>query len=95
MTNHKPYDALIVGGGHNGLVCAAYLAAALRGTPLEGHGVVLRTPLDAWPDWFPQRDAELALDIDRFDFALPVARENGLLIARPLRSDSAALIPAN
>ena len=23
-----PYDALIVGGGHNGLVCACYLAAA-------------------------------------------------------------------
>ena len=23
----KPYDALIIGGGHNGLVCAAYLAA--------------------------------------------------------------------
>ena len=22
------YDALIIGGGHNGLVCAAYLAAA-------------------------------------------------------------------
>ena len=24
----KPYDAVIVGGGHNGLVCAAYLARA-------------------------------------------------------------------
>jgi len=24
----KPYDAIIVGGGHNGLVCAAYLARA-------------------------------------------------------------------
>jgi phytoene dehydrogenase-like protein len=28
MTNHKPYDALIVGGGHNGLTCACYLAGA-------------------------------------------------------------------
>jgi len=28
MPNPKPYDALIVGGGHNGLVCACYLAAA-------------------------------------------------------------------
>jgi phytoene dehydrogenase-like protein len=26
----KPYDAIIVGGGHNGLVCAAYLARAGR-----------------------------------------------------------------
>jgi phytoene dehydrogenase-like protein len=28
MPNHKPYDALIVGGGHNGLTCACYLAGA-------------------------------------------------------------------
>ena len=26
----KRYDAIIVGGGHNGLVCAAYLAKAGR-----------------------------------------------------------------
>lgn len=36
-----------------------------------------------WPDWFPRRDAELACEIDSFDFALPVHREDGLLIARP------------
>jgi phytoene dehydrogenase-like protein len=28
MPNHKPYDAIIVGGGHNGLTCACYLAGA-------------------------------------------------------------------
>ena len=34
-------DALIVGGGHNGLVCAAYLAAAgLKVTVLERREVV-------------------------------------------------------
>src|SRR3954468_1346511 len=34
-------DALIIGGGHNGLVCAAYLAAAGLGvTVLERRGVV-------------------------------------------------------
>ncbi len=26
----KSYDALVVGGGHNGLTCAAYLAKAGR-----------------------------------------------------------------
>lgn len=75
--------------------CASYLAASLRGTPPDGHGVVLRTPPDAWPEWFPRRDAELALEIDRFDFALPVTREDGLFVARPVKSDSAALSPAN
>ena len=38
----------------------------------------------AWPDWFPRRDAELACQVDRFAFALPVAREGALLIARPV-----------
>ncbi|HKD54432.1 MAG TPA: FAD-dependent oxidoreductase, partial [Steroidobacteraceae bacterium] len=34
-------DALIIGGGHNGLVCAAYLAAAgLTVTVLERRSVV-------------------------------------------------------
>src|SRR6202161_4170533 len=34
-------DALIIGGGHNGLVCAAYLAAGgLKVTVLEQRGVV-------------------------------------------------------
>src|ERR1700752_4925775 len=36
-----PCDALIIGGGHNGLVCAAYLAAAgLKVTVLEQRAVV-------------------------------------------------------
>ena len=41
MTMRKPYDAVIVGGGHNGLVCACYLAA--RGWSvrmLERRGIV-------------------------------------------------------
>src|ERR1700740_2166553 len=39
--NGGPCDALIIGGGHNGLVCAAYLAAArLKVTVLERRGIV-------------------------------------------------------
>jgi len=86
-------EVTLVAMGHNAIAeadedaqCARYLAALLRGerpTPpvvfLEGDHAE-----EGWPDWFPRHDAELACQIDRFDFALPVAREGGLLVARPL-----------
>jgi len=91
-------DVTIVAMGHNAIAeadedaqCARYLESLLRGerpTPptvlLEGDHAA-----DGWPDWFPRRDAELACQIDRFDFALPVAFEAGLFVAR------AALTAAN
>jgi 2-phosphosulfolactate phosphatase len=67
------------------LACARYLAAALdREQPtMPAVGLLADRDAQGWPDWFPRRDAELALEIDRFSFALPVRREDGLLVARP------------
>lgn len=82
-------EVTIVASGHVGKeravedeACAEYLAALLAGDrPVLGE-----IPLhDDWPEWFPRRDAELACEVDRFDFALPVARAGGLLVARPVR----------
>jgi 2-phosphosulfolactate phosphatase len=67
------------------LACARYLAATLGEERPQMRMVTLLADRAAggWPDWFPRRDAELALEVDRFTFALPVRREGGLLIARP------------
>ncbi|MEO5918634.1 MAG: NAD(P)/FAD-dependent oxidoreductase [Candidatus Limnocylindrales bacterium] len=48
------YDAIIVGGGHNGLVCAAYLArAGLRPLVLEARGIVggASVTQEPWPGY--------------------------------------------
>ena len=87
----RAHEVTIVAMGQNAqedadedLLCARYLAAALRAEPLPSTQVTLLgdDPAVGWADWFPRRDAELALEVDRFSFALPVHRENGLLIAR-------------
>jgi 2-phosphosulfolactate phosphatase len=89
-------EVTVVSMGERGILesseddaCAAYLAARLRGERVDAAEVVARLwehEDRAWPEWFPRRDAELACEVDRFDFALPVAREGGLLVARPVRT---------
>ncbi|GAC1699582.1 MAG: hypothetical protein NVS9B6_11870 [Candidatus Limnocylindrales bacterium] len=64
-------------------VCAAYLEALLLQRPVDPPVLTLVDHADGWPEWFPRRDAELASEVDRFAFALPVVREDGLLVARP------------
>ena len=71
--------------------CARYIAGRL--VDASPDVVTIMTALwededPNWPDWFPRRDAELACEVDRFDFALPVVREDGLLVARPVRSEA-------
>src|SRR4029079_2968080 len=65
--------------------CARYIAARLTGAPTDVAAAIAALWADEdrdWPEWFPRRDAELACQVYRFDFALPVARESGLLVAR-------------
>ena len=88
-------EVTIVAMGHNANAqadedaqCARYLEALLLGERPASPTLFLEGDhsSEGWPDWFPRRDAELACQVDRFDFALPVMREHGLLVARPVRS---------
>lgn len=94
--NRVAKDVTIVAMGEGGTrisdeddACARYLAARLTDGPADVRAIIASLwdhEEPTWPDWFPRRDAELACEIDRFDFALPVAREGGLHIARPVWS---------
>jgi 2-phosphosulfolactate phosphatase len=89
-------EVTVVAMGHGGdetadedEACARYLAARLADAPIDVAAIIAELwehEDPAWPDWFPRRDAELASQVDRFSFALPVHREDGLLIARPVFS---------
>jgi hypothetical protein len=66
------------------LACAIYLEDLLRKGTAPPPVIRLLGDERGWPDWFPREDAVLATEVDRFTFALPVTREGGLLIARPV-----------
>jgi 2-phosphosulfolactate phosphatase len=88
-------DATVVSMGERGRnesseddACATYIAARLAGERPDVAAIVAglwEHEDPSWPEWFPRRDAELACEVDRFDFALPVTRVDGLLVARPVR----------
>ena len=74
-------------GRNEDVACADYIAGLVRGERPAIPPIYMPGDDDpsGWPDWFPRRDAELACEVDRFDFALPVVREGGLLVARAAR----------
>jgi 2-phosphosulfolactate phosphatase len=66
------------------LACAIYFEQMLRDGTAPPPVIRLLGDEGGWPNWFPREDAVLATEVDRFNFALPVTREDGLLVARPV-----------
>jgi 2-phosphosulfolactate phosphatase len=66
------------------LACAIYFEQMLRDGAAPPPVIRLLGDEGGWPNWFPREDAVLATEVDRFNFALPVTREDGLLVARPV-----------
>lgn len=79
--------------GDEDIACAELIAAGLRGRPLELQPLLERVRVSTWglnftdpahPE-FPLADLELALQVDRFTFAMPVQREGDQLVMRAER----------
>lgn len=78
------------GDGAEDDACAEWMAAQLRGAPIADDVTLARVrasdaareALDPAVDWTSPADLACACAIDRFDFAMPVTREDGLLVAR-------------
>ena len=82
------------GRGDEDLACAEYLEARLRGaTPdVESYLERVRRSRDAQPHFapnqslFPASDIDHCTAVDKFDFAMPITREDGRFIMHPLRA---------
>lgn len=76
------------GGGDEDLACGEYLEALLRGTQPDPKPYIQRVlaskdasqHFDPNKIGFPFTDLEYCTQIDKFDFALPITREDGRLI---------------
>jgi 2-phosphosulfolactate phosphatase len=82
------------GRGDEDLACAEYLEALLKGDQPDIKPFIQRVfdsrdaleHLDPTQTIFPLSDLEYCTQIDRFDFAMPIVREDGKLIMRCLPS---------
>jgi len=80
--------------GDEDLACAEYLEERLKGNRPETKLYIQRVfnsrdavqHLDPRETSFPLSDLEYCTDIDRFDFAMPITREDGKLVMRRLHS---------
>jgi 2-phosphosulfolactate phosphatase len=76
--------------GDEDIACADYIEALLRGEPVTPDSFVSRVrqsdfghrfSAGTWPN-LPMADLDLACQIDRFAFAMPVTRQDGLMLIR-------------
>ena len=80
-------------GGDEDLACAEYLEELLKGNQPDDNPFIrrVRESRDAFPHLDPQQkefplsDLDYSAHIDRFDFAMPIRRENGQLIMRAVQ----------
>ena len=97
MARQRPADVTLVAMGDNGVtrtdedeLCAIYLRNLLQGQPggvPAIRDVVLASAratdlCDPAKSHFHPGDVDIALDVDRYDFAVRVAKEAGRLVAR-------------
>ncbi len=81
------------GRGDEDLACAEYLKALIRGQRPDSAPFIdrvyksydARRHLDPNFPEFPESDLDHCTHIDAFDFAMPVTRENGRHVIRPLK----------
>lgn len=81
------------GHGDEDDACGDWLEARLAGQACDVAACLAKArasraaqnALDPANDWITVGDVERALELDRFDFAMPVAREGGRLVARAVR----------
>jgi len=93
--NADPVTLLAMGSasgadGREDVACRTYLADVLAGRAPDREAAVRdvresrggRMALDPSIDWISPQDLDCTTSVDRFDFAMPVGREDGLLVAR-------------
>jgi 2-phosphosulfolactate phosphatase len=80
-------------GGDDDLACAQYLEGLLKGDRPDVKPLIQRVfeSKDAFPHLdpkqrgFPLSDLDYCTQVDKFDFAMPVTRENGKFIMRAVK----------
>lgn len=99
LSRHPATLTLVASADHpEDHACARYIESLVRGEPADLDALLAplresdryrRVMSGSWPG-FPPSDVELALQPDRFDFAMPVSRGPGYLTVVAAKASSAA-----